>query len=469
MNLIEGVRTPSEQALVDAGDDPTALCASHNALSWVAFYLADLGEAARHARESAALESRATDIAVRSDALATLAFVEFLEGAPSPTTMARGLELEERSMQEASWTESSVYTTPGSIHGMELMWSGRLAEARAIFEQELGLYEQHAMYALRQEVLCYLAELECRAGRFDLAVAYASESMDIIEGSGQAATQRHVVLFNQAWPAALLGRVDEAREMATTGVRLATANDDRFNGAWNHAVLGFLHLSLGELEPAVTHLEAAARWVEALGSVEVGIIPCLPDLAEALVGLGRLEEAEVVVQRLAASAMGRDRPWTAGVAARGRALLQAARGDLDGGIRAAQRSTGDLERAGQPFDSARSWLVLGQIQRRARQKRLARESLERARSAFLELGARLWAERAEAELARIGGRSRADGELTPTERRIAELVAEGRTNREVAGALVVAERTIESALTQIYRKLDVRSRTELTRRILGPS
>jgi len=91
-----------------------------------------------------------------------------------------------------------------------------------------------------------------------------------------------------------------------------------------------------------------------------------------------------------------------------------------------------------------------------------------ARNLFLELGARLWTERTEAELGRIGGRAPADGVLTPTEQRIAELVAEGRTNKEIAAVLVVAERTVESALTQIYRKLDVRSRTELTRRILGP-
>ena len=468
MNLIGGVRAPSEAALREAGDDPAARCAIHNALSWVAFYLADLAEAGRHARASAALESRVDDLALRADALATLAFVEFLEGHPSAAQMAQGIELQERAMEQASWTEGSVYTTPGSIHGLELMWSGRLTEARAVFEQELALYEQHAMFALRQEVLCYLAELECRAGRWELAVRYGAESMDIIQESGQAATQSHVVLFNQAWPAALLGRVDEAREMAVTGVRLAEANDDRFNGAWHQAILGLLELSVGDLDAAVIRLEAAARWVEQLGSVELGVIPCLPDLAETLVGLGRLEEAQAVVLRLEASATGRDRAWAAGTAARARALLAAAGGDLDGGAEAAEGSIEELERAGQPFEVARSWLVLGQIRRRAKHRRLAREALDRARTTFIELGARLWAERAEAELGRIGGRTPADGELTPTERQIAELVADGRTNKEVAAILVVAERTVESALTQIYRKLDVRSRTELARRILGP-
>jgi len=146
-------------------------------------------------------------------------------------------------------------------------------------------------------------------------------------------------------------------------------------------------------------------------------------------------------------------------------LLAAANGDLDGAARLAERSLDHLGRAGQPFETARSWLVLGQVQRRSRQRRLARASLERARDAFAGLGARIWVERAEEEIARIGGRSPTPDQLTPTERRVAELVAGGKTNKEVAATLVVAERTVESTLTQIYRKLAVRSRTELARQL----
>jgi DNA-binding NarL/FixJ family response regulator len=91
--------------------------------------------------------------------------------------------------------------------------------------------------------------------------------------------------------------------------------------------------------------------------------------------------------------------------------------------------------------------------------------LQRALAIFEELGAGPWAANARAELARIGGRGPATGELTPSERRIAELVAEGMTNKEVAAVLVIADRTVESALTQVYRKLGVRSRTELARKL----
>ena len=91
-----------------------------------------------------------------------------------------------------------------------------------------------------------------------------------------------------------------------------------------------------------------------------------------------------------------------------------------------------------------------------------------ARTRFERLGSELWSAKARAELARIGGRPPSEGELTPSERRIAGHVAEGKTNREVAAILVVSERTIEGALTQIYRKVNPRSRTELARKLTSP-
>jgi DNA-binding NarL/FixJ family response regulator len=105
------------------------------------------------------------------------------------------------------------------------------------------------------------------------------------------------------------------------------------------------------------------------------------------------------------------------------------------------------------------------VQGRARKRRAARESLEAAEAVFVGLGTPTWAQKARAELDRVGGRAEAPGELTPHERRIAELVRDGLTNKEVAAALFVSDRTVESALTQIYRKLDVRSRTELARKL----
>ena len=108
-------------------------------------------------------------------------------------------------------------------------------------------------------------------------------------------------------------------------------------------------------------------------------------------------------------------------------------------------------------------------QRRAKQRAAARRSLDAATAAFADVEAPLWAERATAEIGRLGGRRAADrDELTESERRIAELAAEGRPNREIAALLFVSERTVESNLTRAYRKLGVRSRTQLARRLAGP-
>ena len=91
----------------------------------------------------------------------------------------------------------------------------------------------------------------------------------------------------------------------------------------------------------------------------------------------------------------------------------------------------------------------------------ARATLEDALARFERLGAPLWAEQTRAELTRIGGRSPSNGELTEAESRIAMLVAEGRTNREVAAALFLTVHSVETTLTRVYRKLEVRSRAEL--------
>jgi DNA-binding NarL/FixJ family response regulator len=146
-------------------------------------------------------------------------------------------------------------------------------------------------------------------------------------------------------------------------------------------------------------------------------------------------------------------------------MLAAARGDHDAALAALTESLGAYAQLPTPFDRGRTLLGLGAIRRQARKLKQAREALQEAATIFEELGAKLWAERTQAELARIGGRAASSDGLTPSEQRIAALVAEGRTNKEVAAILVLTDRTVESALTQIYRKLDVRSRTEMARRL----
>jgi DNA-binding CsgD family transcriptional regulator len=99
-----------------------------------------------------------------------------------------------------------------------------------------------------------------------------------------------------------------------------------------------------------------------------------------------------------------------------------------------------------------------------KKKREARDSLEGARSQFVALGAPIWAARADEALARIGGRTASPTDLSETERRVADIVALGLTNKEAAERLFMSVNTVESNLRRIYRKLGIRSRAELARR-----
>jgi DNA-binding CsgD family transcriptional regulator len=151
--------------------------------------------------------------------------------------------------------------------------------------------------------------------------------------------------------------------------------------------------------------------------------------------------------------------------ARCRALLLAAQGDFAGSFAVFDQASVEHPRSIFPFEQARTLLALGATQRRAKQRGAARATLEHALVIFQDLGAPLWSGKARAELARIGGRAPSRGDLTESERRIATLVAEGSTNREVANALFLTEHTVETALTRVYRKLGVRSRSELAVRL----
>jgi DNA-binding CsgD family transcriptional regulator len=151
-------------------------------------------------------------------------------------------------------------------------------------------------------------------------------------------------------------------------------------------------------------------------------------------------------------------------AGRGRGLLTAARGDLSAARSALEQALVEHRRVPQPFELARTLLVKGEVERRAKQKRAARSTLEQALGLFQALGAPFWAQRAQDDLARVGAAVPASSELTPTEQRIAQLVGEGKKNREVADALFISVKTVEANLSRIFHKLGVGSRTELTRR-----
>jgi DNA-binding CsgD family transcriptional regulator len=198
-----------------------------------------------------------------------------------------------------------------------------------------------------------------------------------------------------------------------------------------------------------------------MGLGEPAVIPFLPDEAEALVGVGEHDAADRRISWLEERGSALDRASTLAGAARCRGLLLAELGDLGGALDALGRAVDRLEPLPLPFERARALLGLGITRRRDRQKRPAREALERALELFEALGARIWAERARTELARVSGRRASLTELTEAEERVVRLAASGLTNREIARALFMSVRTVEGHLSHAYAKLGLRSRTEL--------
>ena len=200
---------------------------------------------------------------------------------------------------------------------------------------------------------------------------------------------------------------------------------------------------------------------------EFSIYGVVQNELEALIGMGDLAGAEKIVELLESKAGPHRRAWHLAIAARGRALLASANGDGDSALAAADEAVAIHALLPQPFELGRTLLAKGQIERRHRKRAVARVTLRQALDVFDSLGAALWAEMAADELARISGRVSAGANLTETERRVAELVAEGLSNGEIAARMFVTVRTVEAHLSRVYAKLGLRSRVDVVRWIDG--
>jgi DNA-binding CsgD family transcriptional regulator len=233
-------------------------------------------------------------------------------------------------------------------------------------------------------------------------------------------------------------------------------------------MLGFVELSHDDPVAAHEHLERADETAKLGGYAEPGMFRKDGDAIEAMVRLGMLDDARERIADLDTRGRRLRRAWALAVAGRCRGLLALASGEAERAADLLGQAVDAHQRLPQPVERARTLLAYGEALRRAGRRTQARGVLQQACALFEGTGAALWAERAHAELGRVGGRVRQD-ELTPTERRVAQLVAAGKTNREVAATLFVADRTVEGHLTHIYAKLGVRSRSELARRfaVLG--
>jgi DNA-binding CsgD family transcriptional regulator len=447
-----------EAARGEARDDLALRALIEQNLGYAWLFRGDLAASERHAREALQLAEEQQEPRVMAEAFQAYPFVEFLLGRGVDQEMLdRGIALE-RHMEG----EFKAHVLRAShVLAQLLKFTDRLDAARRTFTELLGDAAAHGVESPIPQFQYHLAQLECWAGHWDAAMEHAQQS--------RAASQR---LHMGAWVSAEghfavglveahLGRADPARLAALEGLRVAEAAGEILLLIPNLSVLGFLELSLGRPAEADAYLSRAIELERAMGVREPAYFRIVPDEVEALVALGRLDEAEALLAPFEEAGRSLDRAWAMATGARCRALVLAARGDLLGASAAADEAVRHHDRLALPFELGRTLLVRGSVQRRDKRKREARDTLTNALEVFDGLGAALWSERTRAELARIGGRAASSLTLTPTEARVAELVAAGGTNREVADALFVSVHTVEANLKRIYRKLGIRSRTEL--------
>jgi DNA-binding CsgD family transcriptional regulator len=251
--------------------------------------------------------------------------------------------------------------------------------------------------------------------------------------------------------------------------------DSIFLGRNLHA-LGQAQLRSGDARSGVRTLRQIRALEQAQGVAEPSVLRWHSDLASGLVAIGELEEAEQTIQ------LGREgivnQTHNTGVTSRldrAEALLRAERGDVEPAVHLLGAAARRFQLLGQPIEQGHTLLVLGQVERRRRRHAAARAAVGDAITLFTRIGAKPWMDQATRTLARVAGgasdpRERPDpaaalATLTATEAGIASMVREGASNREIAARMFLSVKTVEAALTRVYRKLGVRSRTQLSSRL----
>jgi DNA-binding CsgD family transcriptional regulator/tetratricopeptide (TPR) repeat protein len=446
----------AQAALNEAADDVAIMAAVERTLTWAYHNAAHLTEACVHARTAVELAERVGDSAHLANALADLALMDFVAGKGFvPALIDRAIQLE--------YAPLANLTSVRWIQALLLEWTGENRRARSVLENLRAESGQRGQDVEVPFAMNWLARLALRAGDWARAKRLAEDTLEQTLQMSLEDEQTYA-FSTAALVEAHFGHVDAARELTRRGLALAErigTEPARFELL---ATRGFLELSLGDVAAACAVLASLAKAATVAGFDEPVILRFDPDYIEALIGLGRLAEAASVLGRLEVRATAFPNPWTVMAVARSRGLLEGARSDFSTALttlEAAERAAADL---GEPFELARTQVALATVQRRSKQWADARRLFLQALQTFERLGALLWVTRAQEELSRVPGRKPAGKTLTPTERRVAELVAEGRSNKEVATALFVTVKAVEANLSRVYEKLAVRSRSELAHR-----
>ncbi len=451
-----------EQALGEAGRDDDSRAAAHEGAAATFFRLRErLPEAVAHAAAAARSASRRGDEALAAEALGSRLLAEAALGRPEANaTLKAALALQQATEHRR------VLGRPLFCAAVFWLWTDQLERARDALGQLYRAAREMGDESSLPYLLVMRAQADWVAGELPAAARHADEGLALTQQGGQETLGAYLLAL-RALADAAAGDAGAARRRALHALALAGRTSGRPAEQFARAALGHLELSLGRPAAAEEAFRPLTEFVRDEHIVEPGAIRFVPDHVESLLGLGYERDVADLLAWYEDNARRLSRTSALAAAARCRGLLAAAKADLRRALAELERSLALLDQAPVPLERGRTLLALGAAHRRAKHKRAARESLGAALEVFEGMGAHAWARCARTELERIGGRSPSGGALTPTERRVAGLVAEGLATKQVAAALFVSPKTVEGHLSRIYSKLGVHSRTELAHRLVS--
>ncbi|MGW3557253.1 AAA family ATPase [Streptomyces sp. NPDC000963] len=411
------------------------------------------------AGRAADLAEAGGDIATTVMALTMQARIRRVLGRPdAETTLGRAVSLPRAA-------SVPVNGTPQHLAARHALFDDRPEEARTALLPLLVEAERTGDAEATVDIRRSLAEAELRAGRCARALDHAHRAQALTDETSLSPAP---ACYTSALVEGTAGRTDLALVHARRGVDAARHEGNKVFLSRNLFALGHLLLTTGRPEEALDALEEVCD-LEGLQQVrDPSVLRWHPELAEALVALGRLDRAQSLLDDTCRTATDLGRDSVLPSLERSRALLDATRGDYD---TAARRLTGAADRLRHlPLERGRTLLALSHTERRGRRRASARTAARSAADLFTAHQAHPWIRVATHALDRLGTVPAGDSahpRLTSAEQRCAELAAAGASNRDIAIALTVSVsvKTVEATLTRVYRKLGLHSRFQLARTV----
>jgi DNA-binding CsgD family transcriptional regulator len=375
-------------------------------------------------------------------------------GVDRQDTLARGLRLV-RQHPDLGSDADGIFTE----YGRTLYGSDKFVEAREVLQRAVRRTEEHGMFAEIVLAIVPLMMVELALGNCEEAMALAYRARQLDEDTGRM--YWNVILQSLARAELAGGRIGKAQEFATQAVAESERVGDLDTLMISRYVLGVCHLAAGDAGSALEPLRQATAEVRVEG-MPYRVRTMLAHLTEALVRVGDIGQARAVLSDLRAPTDKAPRRSAEASVDRAEALVLMLEGRLEEAAEKLAAVVSEQRALGMRLEVVRTLMASAEVERRRRRRGAARSLLEQARQICLDCRANPLQERIEAELARLEP-GRPGQELTPMEERIAAMVVAGATNREIAETLAIGRTTVESSLSNIYRKLGLRSRVDLVR------